>query len=132
MHMKKIKPTLELDQQIISFYEAGEGTYQIADKLSCSQTFIMNRLKKNNIPRRDAHSYTRKYITNENFFDTIDTEAKAYFLGLMYADGNNYVRGTHSYEMSIALEEGDKYILEKFRDVISRNTQLKFMDYKKR
>ena len=29
----------------------------------------------------------RKYKFNENFFESIDTEAKAYFLGLLYADG---------------------------------------------
>ena len=46
-----------------------------------------------------------KYDYNHNFFENIDTEDKAYFLGLMYADGNNYIRAKHSYEVSIKLQD---------------------------
>jgi hypothetical protein len=68
---------------------------------------------------------TVKYITNKNFFDRIDTEEKAYFLGFMYADGNNYINAPHTYEVSIKLQEQDKYILEKFRDLISPKSNIK-------
>jgi intein/homing endonuclease len=91
----------------------------------------MNTLKRNNIPRRTTQHYTVKYITNEKFFDIINDEEKAYFLGLMYADGNNYVRIPHSYEVSIKLQEQDKYILEKFRDLLSPQTNLKLIIDKK-
>lgn len=30
----------------------------------------------------------RKWFYNESFFEAIDTKAKAYFLGLLMADGN--------------------------------------------
>lgn len=30
-----------------------------------------------------------KYVVNKNFFDCVDTEEKAYILGLLYADGHN-------------------------------------------
>jgi hypothetical protein len=85
----------------------------------------MNTLKRSGIQRRTTQSYTRKYISNENFFDIIDTEEKAYVLGFLYADGNNYVKGTHSYEVSIKLQAEDKIILEKFRNLLSPQSQIK-------
>jgi len=117
--MQKIKSSPELDSTIVALYTSGLDTYQVAEKCGCSQTFIMNTLKRCGIQRRTTQSYTRKYIPNENFFDIIDTEEKAYTLGFMYADGNNYVKKAHSYEISIKLQEKDKVILERFRDLIS-------------
>ena len=69
---------------------------------------------------------------DENYFENIDTPAKAYFLGLMYADGyishTNYIRkdGTIRicYIMSISLQEKDKTILEKFREELKRSNNL--------
>lgn len=57
----------------------------------------------------------KKLKVNENYFDKIDTEAKAYFLGLLYADGcNEYERNL----ISISLQEKDKKILEIFKQEI--------------
>lgn len=123
----KIKSSPELDEKIISLYKDGNDTYQIAELYNCSQTFIMNCLKRHNIARRTTKQYTTLYIPNEKFFDIIDSEEKAYFLGLMYADGNNYIKEPHSYEMSIKLQERDKIILEKFRDLISPQSVLKLV-----
>ena len=127
--MQKIKPSPEINEKIISLYLSGKDTYQTAIECGCSQTFVMNTLKRHNITRRTTQSYTTKYITNEKFFDIIDNEEKAYVLGFLYADGNNYVRGTHSYEVSIGLEEGDKPILEKMRELLCPLAPLKFTDY---
>lgn len=54
-----------------------------------------------------------------DYFKVIDTVEKAYFLGLMYADGSVGVRKSvecgNDYSFRISLQEDDKYILEKFR-----------------
>jgi hypothetical protein len=123
--MPKIKNSPEVNQLIISLYLSGKDTYQILKQLSCSQTFILNTLKRNNIARRTTQSYTTKYISNDTFFDTIDTEEKAYILGFLYADGNNYVNGNHSYEISIKLQLKDKIILEKIKNILSTNSIIK-------
>jgi len=123
--MKRTKLTPELTQKIIYEYLSGLDTYQTAKKCTCSQTLVMNVLKRNNIPRRTTQDYTRKYITNNKFFENINNENNAYFLGLLYADGNNYVRIPHSYEISIKLQECDKSILEKLRDLLCPNMELK-------
>ncbi len=127
--MNKITRTPELNAKIIAFYLAGNNTYDTADEYNCSQTFVVNTLKRHNIPRRTTQFYTTKYIPNEKFFDIIDSEEKAYVLGFFYADGNNYIKGVHSYEVSVGLQEEDKLILEKMRDLLSPQTKLKFTDY---
>jgi intein-encoded DNA endonuclease-like protein len=123
--MQKMKRTAVIDQQIIKLYNSGLTTYQVGKQLNCSQTCVLNCLKDYNIDRRKTSSYNTKYITNCNFFNIIDSEEKAYFLGLLYADGNVYLRKKHSYELSIKLKEEDKYILEKLRDYLSPTTSLK-------
>lgn len=55
----------------------------------------------------DAH---KKYKINENFFDDINTQEKAYCLGLLYADGTNFRKRN---SISISLQEQDKELLEK-------------------
>lgn len=57
----------------------------------------------------------RKYEINENYFDAIDTEEKAYMLGFLYADGYNNVE---RHEVKIRLSKIDEEILIKFRDIL--------------
>lgn len=68
---------------------------------------------------------------NENYFDIIDTPQKAYFLGLLYADGcishTTRTSGSICYIMAIALQEDDKYVLEKFRIEMERPNNLLFI-----
>lgn len=129
--MQKIKRSDDLDTEITSLYATGLTTYQISKKIGCSQTFVMNCLKRHNVLTRSTSSYNTKYITNINFFKLIDSQEKAYFLGLLYADGNNYIRRNHSYEVSIKLKSQDKLILEKFRDYICPSLKLKELIDKK-
>lgn len=55
----------------------------------------------------------RKYELREDYFDKIDSAEKAYFLGLLYADGN-VAKGN----FRIELTGSDKPLLERFRDAI--------------
>jgi intein-encoded DNA endonuclease-like protein len=117
--------------EIINLYLSGRDSYEVADIFKCSQSFVINTLKRNNIPRRTTHSYTRKYPINENFFEKIDTEGKAYFLGLMFSDGNNFRSNIttngerHDYQINITLQQEDKYILEAFMNLLAPTINLK-------
>ena len=53
----------------------------------------------------------RKYNVNDNYFDVIDNQNKAYILGFLYADGCNYKNGY----FKIDLQEEDKNMLEVFK-----------------
>jgi len=58
----------------------------------------------------------RKNIFNYHYFDTIDTPDKAYFLGWLYSDGNNYPEN-HSVQLKI--KDSDIEILEVIRSYIA-------------
>ena len=71
----------------------------------------------------------REYELDQTFFDVIDTEERAYFLGLLYADGyNNEQRG----EIHLSLQEEDRHILDEFRRAVKSSRPLLFIDLSKR
>ena len=55
------------------------------------------------------------YTLNANYFDRIDSEDKAYFLGLLYTDGCNYEKDGI---IKIDLLEEDSYILEYLKNCV--------------
>ncbi len=62
------------------------------------------------------------YAKDITYFDTIDAQEKAYFLGLLYADGCNMEGvGWH-----ISLHERDKAVLERFSQVIFGMNRLRY------
>ena len=60
----------------------------------------------------------RKYDVNDSYFDQIDTEEKAYFLGLLYADGCNRKTKWKAKTISISLIDSDKEIIQKLKEAI--------------
>jgi hypothetical protein len=60
-----------------------------------------------------------KYTLNEHYFDIIDTERKAYFLGFLFADGCN-----SKYKAQIQLSECDKELLIKLSKEIESNAPI--------
>lgn len=66
----------------------------------------------------------RKHTFDETFFDKIDTEEKAYTLGVLYSDGNNLQHPT-SGGFTITQLERDRDILEKIKISIKSTYPLK-------
>ena len=80
-------------EEILELYNQGLPPVQIAERLGCIPVNITRRLKKAGIDFRRDYSTTRRsrvgrYALDEDYFENIDTEAKAYFLGLMCSDGS--------------------------------------------
>ncbi len=64
----------------------------------------------------------RKHFFNEDYFENIDTEEKAYWLGFIAADGSVVKSSEYnSYRLYINLSHVDKNHLEKFRNAIGAN-----------
>jgi hypothetical protein len=87
----------------------------IAEKYNVCPVLIGRLLKTHGIESRTPEEAHRKYPINENFFDIIDTEEKAYFLGFLYADGCNHKDANY---VSLGLEHSDKEILFKLAKLI--------------
>ena len=64
----------------------------------------------------------RKHTCNEHFFDTIDTQEKAYWLGFLFADGNV---SNISNTVSISLKGDDIAHLEKFKIFINASNNIR-------
>lgn len=62
-----------------------------------------------------------KYKFNHNYFSNIDTEDKAYFLGMMYADGNI---GLNHNTKTVRLVNTDKEMLESFIEYIEGDNRI--------
>ncbi len=62
------------------------------------------------------------------FFENIDTEEKAYFLGWMISDGYVVKPINKSYVVGIDIHIKDKYILEKFREAINLDEPSSIVD----
>lgn len=70
---------------------------------------------------------------NEHFFDVIDNEKKAYWLGFIWCDGYMAIRNrkgkkTTSYEFKLSLSEIDASHLEKFNRDLNGSYKVKYYD----
>lgn len=70
----------------------------------------------------------QKFPINDTFFESIDSEEKAYVLGFLYADGCNHEK-SHKLEISLAKEDED--ILIKFSKLLL-NGNLNIKEYEKK
>ena len=104
------KKLVGLDDQIVEEYLAGTSSGILGRKYQTSLQTIINLLERNGVPRRSPHDAHIKYSYDEQFFDVIDTEEKAYFLGLLYADGYN-----NRPDCYIALSLTDRELVERFQ-----------------
>ena len=76
-------------------------------------------LKRNGIKNRTSRFH--KY--DENFFETIDNEDKAYWLGFLYADGSVRKRSRSS-EMRLKLSVKDIDHLRRFKDILKTDSPI--------
>ncbi len=104
-------------QSIIDMINNGYGLTDIKTTLRIDTSTIRNianeygtTIERQYPPRTESNKDFK-----DDYFSVINTEAKAYYLGLIYTDG--YVRvHNNRYFTAISLQYGDKYIIEKFKE----------------
>lgn len=73
--------------RIVALYAGGLTMKAIEASTGISYTAIRNGLVRRGIDRREKPKFVRVRKVNETYFDEIDTEEKAYWLGFLMADG---------------------------------------------
>lgn len=93
------------ETKIINLYNKGLSCQKIADKLQVSESFISKLLSRKQLKKRSNSIYRRQNVCNYTFFEEINTEEKAYFLGLFFADGNITIRKSGQKVVQIQLND---------------------------
>lgn len=76
-------------------------------------------LKDEGLTARKTQSNARRYTVDETFFDVIDTQEKAYWLGFLLADGCIFqVKGQPPNGVILGLASVDREHLEKFKKAL--------------
>lgn len=116
--------TKEQKVAIVEYYKTKPMTHtEVAKKFHISLPSITKILKEYRIK-----PYTKVQLfspdLDEHYFDNIDTEKKAYFLGLIITDGCIHNTKGRQPLVALAVQESDKYILEKFKKEIGSNKNI--------
>lgn len=88
-------------------------TYKIRKILTENNIVIRSRNEQNKFSPQNQ----RKHFINDNYFDVIDKEDKAYLLGFLAADGSVQKRGN----VKIALSSIDRDFLEQIQKILETN-----------
>ncbi len=117
--MAKYINNKEVENDMVKMYSQGLKLQEIANQYGgISITTVYKVLKAAGTEFKQRYDYkdTWKFkIKDINYFDNIDTEEKAYFLGFLYADGN--VHGDKN-RVSLKLHKKDEEILIAFSKLI--------------
>lgn len=106
-----------MEKEIVDLYLAGFSGLKIAKKLQIHQCVVYRILTKHKILRTNKENY--KIIFNDSVFEKIDSNEKAYWLGLLMADGQVQNKKQSSKILRIDLENTDAYIIYKFADFLN-------------
>lgn len=105
--------TEEEIQTMISMYNEGKSAAAICEVINTTPHTILNHLRKRGIQIRNKAGYHPPI--NDSYFDIIDSERKAYFLGYLMADGNVMKRKQSQPVVRMEIGRQDRYILEELK-----------------
>lgn len=113
---RRRKASDEKIESLLSVYYSGkyDNTAQFIRDYNLNTSTFFSFLKRNNL--NSLQSTTRKYDIDVHYFDTIDSEEKAYWLGFLQCD--SYITDTL---MEVCLCIADRGHLEKLKRCIKYN-----------
>lgn len=114
------KLTSEELVEIKEKYDNGTTVPELALEYSISESSLYKRIANN---KWGKTSRKTKYFCNETYFDVIDTEHKAYWLGFLYADGYILSKRSPGEQQSFgfSISTTDIELCEKFKADLKSN-----------
>jgi len=113
---------MSLIDEVVKYYvESGKGTRKVGEKFGISKDKVNKYVREAGVVR------SNHFLTyNKRYFEHIDTEHKAYWLGFIMADGNIYdYTKRPKYSLDIALQAKDKGHLEKLSKELSYTGEIR-------
>lgn len=110
------KLTIIEELEIIEKRKSGIKLKEIKSLYNIKSTkTIYDIIKRNG---RERIIPNKKNTVNDSYFENIDSDEKAYWLGFLYADGYIRMKNGKSGELKLKLKFTDRSHIEKFRDSI--------------
>lgn len=117
--------TPEIEQQIIHKYVVEKkSSKQVERETGISDTEVRNIVKRAGYSVRNLVDSHKKYSMDKDFFKNIDTEEKAYILGLLFADGSH--EGTIG-RVSVILKAEDDLLLSRINSILKNTCPLRYV-----
>lgn len=105
--------------KMCEMYQRGALLKDIANTFGTTRATVSKLIKKNGV-KIDRFTYH----FNEHYFDQVDSQDKAYILGLLWADGHNRVdKGS----VILELQEDDRLLLEKINSATENERPLRMV-----
>lgn len=115
------KVLTEHEKEIIDLYLRGYSTTKIARMYNVTDNTIARVLRDNNVTIRSSGNS----IGKEDYFNIIDNECRAYFLGLIIADGCILDSNKNKQRaLDLTLRNSDIYLLQKFLDEVGSQNRI--------
>lgn len=112
-------------EEILKLYYDNKPIEEICDLLSCGRSLIYRKLNEWKVEKRERiksqYRHNAKYNIDYKYFDNIDCEHKAYWLGMLLADGF-----VNEKEISLCLHISDLEMIKKFRCDIGSEHPIKY------
>lgn len=117
-HPAKIKESIR--KEILDRYKEVKIAAFVAKEFNVNINVVLKIGKKFGIMPMKRGDLSRKYKCDFSFFNTINTEEKAYWLGFICADGNLYKN-----RLNIGIHKNDAHLLERFKKDIQAENPVK-------
>lgn len=123
--IKVRKDTIQMTdttKNMIELHKGGLSCDQISKKMNIKRGNVQAALNSRGL-KGNRSFYRRSRHLNDNYFECINSEKRAYYLGLLFADGH-----VNKYEnkntIFISLKKQDSYLVEDFKKEIEADNQI--------
>ncbi len=129
-----MKISKEIQDSVINDYLHNKNIMgkDIVQKYNINIKTFYKILKKNNVKLLDKERLA--YKLDKNYFDTVDTQDKAYWFGFIEANGTviyKHTKKTRQYYLAIGLQNSDRYLIEQFKEDIKYDGPLRLVPRQK-